>query len=131
MKKSIAVTISALAMAWTVAGNAAVAEAKTLGIVALLANDALNIAVIAGATDAAKEAGWDVKVTDTQANADQANLDGAADGGGEFRLYPVLVDRKRDQERQKHQKKRHHACGYQGKADRAAHAGADIVGGRH
>lgn len=49
------------------------AEAKTLGIVALLANDALNIAVIAGATEAAKAAGWDVKVIDTQASADQAN----------------------------------------------------------
>jgi ribose transport system substrate-binding protein len=48
-------------------------EAKTLGIVALLANDALNVAVIAGATDAAKAAGWDVKVVDTQASADQAN----------------------------------------------------------
>ena len=49
------------------------AEAKTLGIVALLANDALNIAVIAGATEAATAAGWDVKVIDTQASADQAN----------------------------------------------------------
>jgi ribose transport system substrate-binding protein len=52
---------------------ATVAEAKTLGVVALLANDALNIAVIGGATEAAKAAGWDVKVTDTQASADQAN----------------------------------------------------------
>jgi ribose transport system substrate-binding protein len=51
----------------------AAAEAKTLGIVALLANDALNIAVIAGATEAATAAGWDVKVIDTQASADQAN----------------------------------------------------------
>ena len=49
------------------------AKAKTLGIVALLANDALNIAVITGATEAAKAAGWDVKVIDTQASADQAN----------------------------------------------------------
>ena len=48
-------------------------EQKTLGIVALIANDALNIEVIAGATDAAKKAGWDVKVIDTQASADQAN----------------------------------------------------------
>ena len=48
-------------------------EAKTLGIVALIANDALNVAVMAGATDAAKAAGWDVKVIDTQASADQAN----------------------------------------------------------
>lgn len=46
---------------------------KTLGIVALLANDALNIDVIGGATEAAKAAGWDVKVVDTQASADQAN----------------------------------------------------------
>ena len=29
--------------------------------------------MIAGATDAAKAAGWDVKVVDTQASADQAN----------------------------------------------------------
>lgn len=49
------------------------AEAKTLGIVALLANDALNIDVIGGATEAAKAAGWDVKVIDTQASADKAN----------------------------------------------------------
>src|SRR5215468_7450482 len=49
------------------------ADAKTLGIVALLANDALNIDVIGGATDAAKAAGWDVKVIDTQASADKAN----------------------------------------------------------
>jgi ribose transport system substrate-binding protein len=49
------------------------AEAKTLGVVALIANDALNVAVIAGVTEGAKAAGWDVKVVDTQASADQAN----------------------------------------------------------
>lgn len=49
------------------------ADAKTLGIVALIANDALNIDVIGGATEAAEKAGWDVKVIDTQASADQAN----------------------------------------------------------
>ncbi len=49
------------------------AEAKTLGIVALIANDALNVAVIAGATEAVKAAGWDVKVVDAQASAGQAN----------------------------------------------------------
>lgn len=54
-------------------GTVAAAEAKTLGIVALLANDALNIDTIAGATDAATAAGWDVKVIDTQASADLAN----------------------------------------------------------
>jgi ribose transport system substrate-binding protein len=62
------ITASA-ALISTVAG----VEAKTLGIVALIANDALNVAVIAGATDAAKAVGWDVKVVDTQASADQAN----------------------------------------------------------
>ncbi|MBN9021388.1 MAG: sugar ABC transporter substrate-binding protein [Rhizobiales bacterium] len=56
----------------TAAGMGA-ADAKTLGIVALLANDALNIDVIGGATKAATAAGWDVKVIDTQASADQAN----------------------------------------------------------
>ncbi len=64
---------AAMTGAMMVAGVAHAQENKTLGIVALLANDALNIAVIGGATDAAKAAGWDVKVTDTQANADQAN----------------------------------------------------------
>jgi len=54
-------------------GGLAQAEAKTLGIVALIANDALNIDVIGGATAAAEKAGWDVKVIDTQASADQAN----------------------------------------------------------
>src|ERR1700734_3010172 len=54
--------------------TAAGVEAKTLGIVALIANDALNVAVIAGATDAAKAAGWDVKVIDTQANAGMSSF---------------------------------------------------------
>jgi ribose transport system substrate-binding protein len=65
---SLLVTVSAVLLA-ALSG----VEAKTLGIVALIANDALNVAVIAGATDAAKAAGWDVKVIDTQASADQAN----------------------------------------------------------
>ena len=64
------VAAAALAVALSAGGAA---SAKTLGIVALLANDALNIDVIGGATDAAKAAGWDVKVIDTQASADQAN----------------------------------------------------------
>lgn len=70
MKRLLLVATAAGAM---FAHTAAWAQDKTLGIVALLANDALNIAVINGATDAAKEAGWDVKVIDTQASADQAN----------------------------------------------------------
>lgn len=65
---SVLMTTSALMIA-SLAG----AEAKTLGVVALIANDALNVAVIAGVSESAKAAGWDVKVVDTQASADQAN----------------------------------------------------------
>ena len=46
---------------------------KTLGIVALVATDALNAAVINGATEAAEKAGWKVVVTDTQGSPDKAN----------------------------------------------------------
>jgi ribose transport system substrate-binding protein len=46
---------------------------KKLGIVALVATDALNAAVIKGATEEAKKAGWDVTVTDTQGSPDKAN----------------------------------------------------------
>ena len=63
---------AAVALACALSASGA-ADAKTLGIVALLANDALNIDVIGGATEAAKAAGWDVKVIDTQASADKAN----------------------------------------------------------
>jgi len=67
-------TAAMMAAAMFVAGPAGAQDGqKTLGIVALLANDALNIDVIGGATEAAKAAGWDVKVIDTQASADQAN----------------------------------------------------------
>jgi ribose transport system substrate-binding protein len=46
---------------------------KKLGIVALVATDALNAAVIKGAKAEAKKAGWDVTVTDTQGSPDKAN----------------------------------------------------------
>ena len=46
---------------------------KTLGIVALVATDALNAAVIEGATATAEDAGWKVVVTDTQGSPDKAN----------------------------------------------------------
>ena len=42
------------------------------GVIASLLTTPPRVAVIAGATDAAKAAGWDVKVIDTQASADQA-----------------------------------------------------------
>ena len=70
MKRMFAGMLSATVL---MAGGMSAADAKTLGIVALLANDALNIDVIGGATKAANAAGWDVKVIDTQASADQAN----------------------------------------------------------
>lgn len=65
-------SLAAAAIAGMLSASGA-ADAKTLGIVALLANDALNIDTINGATAAAKAAGWDVKVIDTQASADKAN----------------------------------------------------------
>jgi len=68
--RKLLVAAAAVACALFAAGSA---NAKTLGIVALLANDALNIDVIGGATEAAKAAGWNVKVIDTQASADKAN----------------------------------------------------------
>lgn len=46
---------------------------KTLGIVALVATDALNAAVIRGATELAESNGWRVVVTDTQGSPDKAN----------------------------------------------------------
>ena len=48
-------------------------ESKTLGVVAYIGNNAINQQAIRGATAVAEEAGWDVKITDTQGNADQAN----------------------------------------------------------
>ena len=54
------------------AGSAA--GGKLLGIVSITATDANNARVIvAGATEAAKAAGWTVEVVDAQGNADQAN----------------------------------------------------------
>jgi len=46
---------------------------KVLGIVAYIGNNAINQQAIRGATTVAEEAGWEVKVTDTQGNADTAN----------------------------------------------------------
>src|ERR1700722_14942854 len=76
--------MASAALISTIAG----VEAKTLGIVALIAYDALNVAVIAAA-HAAKAAGWDVKVVDTQASADQANA-----GMSSFavqKVYAIMV----------------------------------------
>ncbi|KJC64844.1 ABC-type sugar transport system, substrate-binding protein, contains N-terminal xre family HTH domain [Agreia bicolorata] len=46
---------------------------KVLGIVAYIGNNAINQQAIRGAQSVAEEAGWEVKVTDTQGSADQAN----------------------------------------------------------
>ena len=48
-------------------------ETKTLGVVAYIGNNAINQQAIRGATEVAEANGWEVKVTDTQGNADQAN----------------------------------------------------------
>jgi len=73
------VAIAALALAGCAEGGDASSSGgsddgqKTLGIVALVATDALNAAVIEGATATAEEAGWKVVVTDTQGSPDKAN----------------------------------------------------------
>lgn len=48
-------------------------DSTLLGIVTISATDANNARVIAGATEAAEEAGWTVEVVDAAGNADQAN----------------------------------------------------------
>ena len=53
--------------------TASASPKKVLGIVALIANDALNIQTINGATAVAKAHGWTVQVTDTQGSAQKAN----------------------------------------------------------
>jgi len=54
-------------------GTDASEGSKVLGIVAYIGNNAINQQAIRGATEVAEDAGWEVKVTDTQGNADQAN----------------------------------------------------------
>jgi len=76
-KKSI-ITISTAALALgavvgTAGSSSAATKQKTLGIVALVASDSLNQAVIKGATEVAKTAGWKVFVTDTQGSPEKAN----------------------------------------------------------
>jgi ribose transport system substrate-binding protein len=53
--------------------GAAGSDSTLLGIVTISATDANNARVIAGATEAAEEAGWTVEVVDAAGNADQAN----------------------------------------------------------
>jgi ribose transport system substrate-binding protein len=55
------------------ATGAAAEGGKTLGIVAYIGNNAINQQAIRGAETVADANGWDVKITDTQGNADQAN----------------------------------------------------------
>ncbi|MFD1714114.1 sugar ABC transporter substrate-binding protein [Amnibacterium flavum] len=55
------------------AGTDTAGGSKVLGIVAYIGNNAINQQAIRGATQVAEDAGWEVKVTDTQGNADQAN----------------------------------------------------------
>lgn len=78
MKRLLIAAVALLAAVATTAcdgggSTAGSSGKKKLGIVALVATDALNAAVIKGATEAAKKAGWDVVVTDTQGSPDKAN----------------------------------------------------------
>src|SRR4051812_26501068 len=79
MKRSVLVVLTTIAMVTLAACGGGTAASgndgghKKLGIVALVATDALNAAVINGATAQAKEAGWDVVMTDTQGSPDKAN----------------------------------------------------------
>ena len=74
MRKSlVSLLISLIAAFSLMTASVRADDPKTLGVVALIANDALNIAVIGGVTKAAEAAGWQVRVVDTQASADQAN----------------------------------------------------------
>lgn len=68
-----ALGLSACSSSAASTGDSAETGQKTLGIVALVATDALNQAVIQGATETAEAAGWKVVVTDTQGSADKAN----------------------------------------------------------
>ncbi|AYF98809.1 sugar ABC transporter substrate-binding protein [Protaetiibacter intestinalis] len=54
-------------------GGASDDGTKTIGVVALVATDALNAAVIQGVTEVAEENGWKVHVTDTNGSVEAAN----------------------------------------------------------
>jgi ribose transport system substrate-binding protein len=73
-KKLITIAIALVAaLGLSVAPADAVAKQKVLGMVALVATDSLNKAVIDGATTVAKANGWKVVVTDTQGSPAKAN----------------------------------------------------------
>lgn len=55
------------------AGLASAEDKPLLGIVSIAATEANNVRYIAGATEAAKELGWEVSVIDAAGSADQAN----------------------------------------------------------
>jgi ribose transport system substrate-binding protein len=78
--KRLLVPLSALALVATLAGcgsadsaSSAEGDKPTIGVVALVATDALNAAVIKGVKDVASENGWNVIVTDTNGDVNKAN----------------------------------------------------------
>lgn len=68
----VAVALAACSTTGT-PSNESAEGSKVLGIVAYIGNNAINQQAIRGATTVAEDAGWKVKVTDTQGNADTAN----------------------------------------------------------
>jgi len=73
-KKLITTAIALVATLGMTAGPAhAAAKQKVVGMVALVATDSLNKAVIDGATTVAKANGWKVVVTDSQGSPAKAN----------------------------------------------------------
>ncbi|HEX7405378.1 MAG TPA: sugar ABC transporter substrate-binding protein [Candidatus Nanopelagicaceae bacterium] len=73
-RKLIAAVVAVVAVSSLALTPATAApKQKTVGMVALVATDALNKAVIDGATKIAKANGWKVKVTDTQGSPAKAN----------------------------------------------------------
>jgi DNA-binding LacI/PurR family transcriptional regulator len=77
--------------------------------------------VIAGATDAAKAAGWDVKVVDTQASADQANAGMSSFAVQKVDAIMVLAFQQLDRLRSGRRQCRGHPSRELGRRDRLGH----------
>lgn len=70
---SISLILAACGTPAASAPTSAPAEKFVLGIVSITVSDSSNARFITGATEAAKELGWEVNVVDAHGNADEAN----------------------------------------------------------